>query len=125
MHLNIRSLRNKVPEIKNIVKEHSPHIFGISECELKKVQNEYDETKLKIPGYDILFPKSWSLHGYARVVLYVKSTLQYEQIQELEDDVVQSIWIKGFFKNSKQIFFCHAYREHTSTLGNTLKNQRD
>ena len=125
MHLNIRSLGNKVPEIKNIIKTHSPHILGIYECELKKVGNQYDEAKLKIPGYDLLFPKSWSMNGYARVVLYVKSTLEYEQILELEGDLVQSIWIKGGFKNSKKIFFCHAYREHTSTLGNTLRNQRD
>ena len=125
MHLNIRSLRNKVSEIKYLVKQHSPHIFGISECELKKVQDQYDETKLKIPGYDLLFPKSWSLHGYARVVMYVKSTLQYEQVHEIEDDVVQSIWIKGGFKNSRKIFFSHFYREHTSTLGNSLQNQRD
>ena len=39
--------------------------------------------------------------------------------------MVQSIWIKGGFKNSRKIFFCHAYREHTSSLGNTLSNQRD
>ena len=43
LHLNIRSLRFKVLEVKNIIKEHSPHIFGLSECELKKVSiNESD-----------------------------------------------------------------------------------
>ena len=41
MHLNIRSLGNKVFEIKNIIKEHSPHIFGVSECQLKKVGGHY------------------------------------------------------------------------------------
>ena len=57
--------------------------------------------------------------------MYVKSSLHYEQVHELEDDTVQSIWIKGGFKNSRKIFFCHAYREHTSTIGNTMQNQRD
>ena len=57
--------------------------------------------------------------------MYVKSSLHYEQVHELEDDTVQSIWIKGGFKNSRKIFFCHAYREHTSTIGNTMPNQRD
>ena len=33
MHLNIRSLRFKVNEIKFLVKQHKPHIFGISETE--------------------------------------------------------------------------------------------
>ena len=36
MHLNIRSLGNKISEIKNLIKEHKPHIFGISEAQLKK-----------------------------------------------------------------------------------------
>ena len=33
IHLNIRSLKNKVTEVKKLVKEHSPNIFGLSECE--------------------------------------------------------------------------------------------
>jgi hypothetical protein len=125
MHLNIRSLNNKVGEIKKIIKEQSPHIFGLSECELRKVNNLYDETRLKIPGYQVLFPKSWDDHGFARVVVYVKKTLEFEQIHDLEDSRVQSIWIKGGFKKSKKIYFCHGYREHTSSLGNSLSAQRN
>ena len=83
MHLNIRSLGNKVFEVKNIVKEHSPHILGLSECELKKVGGQYDESILKVPGYNLLFPKSWSSHGFARVVVYVKKTLEFEQVSDL------------------------------------------
>ena len=87
MHLNVRSLRFKVYEVKQIIKEHNPHILGISESELKK--DRVDEKCLKIPGYDLLFPKSWSQHGFARVVVYVKKTFKYQQISELEDDQVQ------------------------------------
>ena len=112
-------------EIKKIVDHYKPHLFGISECELRKSENSSQESRLKIPGYDLIFPKSWSKHGFARVVLYVKSTLDYIQVHELEDELVQSIWIKGGFKNMKQILFCHTYREHTNTLGNTIQNQKD
>ena len=31
LHLNIRSLKNKIAEIKHLVKEHTPHVFGLSE----------------------------------------------------------------------------------------------
>ena len=123
-HLNIRSLRNKVFEIKNIIKEHSPHIFGLSECELRKVGGYYDETRLKIPGYSILFPKSWTTHGFARVLVYVKDSLEFEQVKELEDDLVQSVWLRGNFKGCKKVYFCHCYREHTSTLGNSIRAQK-
>ena len=72
---------------------------------------------MKVPGYDLLFPKSWARCGKARVVVYVKKTLDYQQLHYLEDETVQTIWFKGGFKNSTKIFYCHGYREHTSTLG--------
>ena len=111
MHLNIRSLANKVSELKVLVKEHSPHIFGISECEIRKVGGKFNEEKLKIPGY-------------TRVVVYVKKSLDYQQIHDLEDDLVQSIWLKGGYKTGKKMYYCHAYREHTSTLGAGIRNQK-
>ena len=107
-HLNIRSLKNKIPEVKNIINNDSPHIFGLSEVELFKASVE--EKSLKIPGYDILFPKSWQSQGYARVVVYIKKSLTYEQVNNLENDDVQSIWIRSSFKNCKKTYFCHAYR---------------
>ena len=42
MHLNIQSLKNKIYEVNNLIKEHDPHIFGLSECELNK--DKVDET---------------------------------------------------------------------------------
>ena len=42
MHLNIQSLKNKIYEVNNLIKEHNPHIFGLSECELNK--DKVDET---------------------------------------------------------------------------------
>ena len=57
MHLNIRSLRFKVHEVKHVIKQNSPNILGISEAELLK--DKIDEKCLKIPGYDVLIPKSW------------------------------------------------------------------
>ena len=124
LHLNIRSLGNKMFEIKNVIKENKPHILGLSECELRKVQGYFDENRLKVPGYSILFPKSWRIHGFARVLVYVKDSLDYEQVTELQDDLAQSVWLRGSFRGSKRILFCHLYREHTSTLGSSLRVQR-
>ena len=115
MHLNIRSLQHKVYEVKNLIKQHNPHIFGLSECELKR--DKIDEKCLKIPGYNILFPTSWTQHGVARVVVYVRKTFKCQQITELQDDCVQTVWLRGGQNNSKNIFFCHGYREHLSGQG--------
>ena len=65
------------------------------------------------------------MHGFARVVIYVKKSFKYEQIHDLEDDLVQSVWLKGGFKNSRDVYFCHTYREHTSTLGSSMAAQRN
>ena len=123
LHLNIRSLRNKVSDVKLLIKQHKPHVFGISECELHKTSN-WNTDQLKIPGYDLLLPKSWDVHGFARIVIYVKSSLEYEQVTELEHDLIQSIWIKSGFKNCKKMLYCHAYREHTCTLGSSIRHQK-
>ena len=125
MHLNIRSLGNKVTEIKNIVKEQTPHIFGLSECELYKRGGLFDEKALKVPGYTTLFPQSWNSKGYARILVYIKNSIQFEQVDDLQEDQVQSIWIRGGFKSSQSIYFCHFYREHTTILGNSMAAQRD
>ena len=123
-HINIRSLMNKVSEVKNILKEHQPHVLGISECELNKFSVNFEESKLKVPGYNLVFPRSWSTHGHARVVTYVKKTLQYEQLHDLQNSDVQSIWLRAGFHNSKKLYICHAYREHLSNMGGTLRQQR-
>ena len=61
MHLKIHSLKNKVHEVKYLVKQHNPHLFRLSKCETKKT--------------------NFGQH------------------------------------NSKNIFFCHGYREHLSGQG--------
>ena len=123
-HLNVRKLQNKVAEIKNVVKDLNPHMFSVSECELKNSTN-FDIGKLKVPGYNIHFPKSWNIHGYARILLYYKKSFDCPRIHELEDDNLQTIWVKFGFKNSKAGYYCHTYREHTSNLGNSLQAQKE
>ena len=57
--------------------------------------------------------------------MYIKSSLKYEQLLDLETESVQSIWFKGGFKSTRKILFCHMYREHTCSLGSSLRDQRD
>ena len=41
LHLNIRSIRNKITDLRNIVEQKKPHIFGLSECELRRSKSNY------------------------------------------------------------------------------------
>ena len=89
IHINIRSMKNKMQDVKCIIDNMSPHIIGLAETELKKSTVRIEN--LKVPGYDILFPKSWDAEGIARVIVYVKETFQYEHLEILESSLVQSI----------------------------------
>ena len=71
----------------------------------------------------IMFPKSWSLHSYARILVYVRKSFKCRQIFDLQDDRVQSIWLKGGYKNCKEIYFCHTYREHLSQETSFIQQQ--
>ena len=122
IHVNIRSLYNKMSEVKNIISKEKPHILGISEAELKKSHHHLG--RLKVPGYQLLLPKSWEMYGKARLVVYIKKSLEFQQIFDLEKHDVQSIWVRAGFKNNKKVYFSHVYREHTCTLGNSMAAQR-
>ena len=57
LHLNVRSLRFKINEIKILIKEHNPHLIGVSEAELSR--DSVHEDNLKIPGYNLLLVYTW------------------------------------------------------------------
>ena len=101
-HLNIRSLKNKVNEVKHIINLYQPKIFGLSEVELKKTN--VNESSLQIEGYTILFPKSWYIQGQARVVMYIKNYQNYVLVTDLEEESFQSIWIRIHQRRSKPIY---------------------
>ena len=93
-HFNIRSLNNKIGEVKNLVKQHSPNILGLSECELRKVNNFYDEDKLKIPGYKVLFPKTWTWTStFAMATGNIQAVL--ETLSVLRDQTLNSSSLSG------------------------------
>ena len=49
------------------------------------------------------------------LVSYREASKELLDFYELDDDQVQSVWIRGGFMNSKKILFCHGYRKHHST----------
>ena len=122
VHINVRSLYNKINEVKTFIKDEKPHILGVSEAELLESHHSLDS--LKVPGYQLLLPKSWESQGKARLVVFIKKCLQYEQVDNLENCDVQSIWVRANFKNCRKIYFSHVYREHTNTLGNSMAAQK-
>ena len=57
--------------------------------------------------------------------MYVKESLDFEQVNDLEHDIVQSIWLRGGYKNNKKVYYCHGYREHSSMVGSSINDQKE
>ena len=77
----------KFNEIKKFVESKKPHCFAIIESDFfspqsdanrarKYTANEINEN-LKIDGYKIEFPKTWNIHGQARLICYVSEEIKY------------------------------------------------
>ena len=95
---------NKLTDIKTYVTKHSPHVFGIIESNLhgnnslinknKKYSTEEVKQKLNIEGYSLILPSSWSSHGQARVVAYVKDDIRARVIDDdTNTDLPRRDWI--------------------------------
>ena len=58
------------------------------------------------------------------MVVYIKKSLEYEHLPELEQSDIQSVWLRAGFKNTRKVYYSHQYRENTSTLGSSMAAQR-
>ena len=79
---------NKLVDIKKFIERNKPLVFGIIESDLYspasirnrclKLSTSDLKEKLKIEGYNIELPDTWTLHGQARVIVYVSEDLVYK-----------------------------------------------
>ena len=76
--------QNKLDDVKVAAAKLRPHVIGISEVNLKRMENNNSEHSYSyfsteqvqqafyIPDYKIILPDSWTEYGMARIKLYVK-----------------------------------------------------
>ena len=79
----------KLNEIKQFIETRKPHCFGIIESDLYSPNSQVNRTKkyttdeirekLNIDGYKIEFPKTWDIHGQARIICYVSDDIKYSR----------------------------------------------
>ena len=79
----------KLNEIKQFIEAKRPHCFGVIESDFystssnvnraKKYTTEEIREKLRIDGYKIEFPKTWEIHGQARLICYVSDDIKYSR----------------------------------------------
>ena len=103
-HLNIRSLRNKIPYLCDIAGEYD--IICVTESHLDHNVNSSD---LVIDGFDPNpFRKDRTAHG-GGVIVYVSEQLCVQRQAHLEDPALELIWLKCISKH-QSFLLCCVYR---------------
>ena len=131
-----KSESTKMTEIKQFLSDKCLHLLCVIESDLHGPGSRYSkrihlsdtdvQSVLKIPGYQLIFPKSWSIHGQARIIVYAKQELIVKTLDigsQNSDLPIVNLEI-GLGKEKRTIvsFF---YREFTSGVSglNDMQSQ--
>ena len=120
-HWNIgsRQWQRKIEDIEMLILEKDPDIFIVSEANL---MSEITEDQRSINGYDMIFPNTMEIRGYARIVMLIKSEVEYKVLNQFMYPGTSAIWIQVGRAGRKPIRIGGLYREHTLLKQNVLQN---
>ena len=83
-----RAVMRKIEDIKLFIEKYKPHLVAISEADLHSPNSTKRVTKfskeeifetLKIDGYTILLPDTWSLYNQARIIVFASHEINIKQ----------------------------------------------
>lgn len=113
-HLNICSLRNKVIDISEIIKEYNLQVLAISETHLDASINSLT---LNIDGY-IIYRQDRNLYG-GGVACFVQSEIPVKVRSDLSVTGVEAIWLQLHLPHLRPVLVGCCYRPPNAT-GNYL-----
>ena len=116
--------------MKQIATRHKPHFIGISEVNLSRnelvpddnennneLSTEQAHEKLKIEGYRLFLPTSWTEHNKARLIVYVDENISVKfQDNPSHSSHIQNILLEVGFGQAKKHFVSFYYREWKSCV---------
>lgn len=101
-------LINKRQEIEVIAHDYSPHVIGIAEANLRK---EDHHTQYQIQGYNIEKGPLMTTGDISRVVVYIKTGIDYYRRTDLEDGEISTIWVILKVNRTRSINLGIGYRQ--------------
>ena len=131
------STSDKFTDIKLYLQKHQLDLFGILECDLHSQESPINRKSklttvelkdiLNIEGYKLILPQSWQLQGQARIMLYVKESMNVNVIKlAISDGDLPSISVEVAKSKEKKTNFNFFYREFTGLNGySDIDAQRD
>jgi len=114
-HLNVRSMRKKMDDIKMLSNNEDVDIFTISESWLDP---NVSDSEVNIPGYNLFrrdrknVSHDYFKHdtGHGGTVCYVKDHINATYRNDLNDDDIEALWVELKPSHSKPILVCTFYR---------------
>ena len=80
-HLNVRTLVDKIDEMRGFCETHRPHVLSLNETWL---DSSISDSEIQLTGYLLVRRDQTRRNG--GVLIYVSSNLDYKVIQEFEND---------------------------------------
>ena len=118
-NMQARELWNIVAAIRGFLEDYKPDLLAISEAELRE---DVDTMSVQIEGYTLHTSKA--LHNQnlkvARMVVYVKSDLCCDCMDELENSEDVMVWLLFRKHGMRPMRLGWFYREQSQRMGITL-----
>ena len=100
IHLNTRSIRNKIDYLSNLVE--SCQIACFSETHL---DTDIDSNDLKFDGFDDPIRNVRNRNG-GGIRVFMPSQLKYCRRHDLENPQIETIWLEIQFREIKMLLYC-------------------
>ena len=105
LHINIRSLIPKLPELRHLVYETKAAVIAISESWLDETISDGD---IRVDGYSVL-RRDRNRNG-GGVLVFIKDGLAFNRRPDLEVDGLETLWVELLLPKTKGILFGCCYR---------------
>ena len=131
-----KSPSTKMTEIMQFLAAKNLHLLCVVESDIHSQKSRYRNRQhlntqevhdiLGISGYRILLPKSWQIHGQARIILFAKDELKVKVREiSLQNSDLPTISLEISLGNEKPTVVNYFYREFTGAISslNDLSSQ--
>ncbi|CAL4133812.1 unnamed protein product, partial [Meganyctiphanes norvegica] len=105
IHINARSMFNKLSEIQYIAKKTKPAIISITETWLDE---SHTNNSILIEGYKIV-RRDRLTHG-GGVCMYINEKLKHNNREDLQNQTLEDLWIELLLPHTKPIIVGTCYR---------------
>ena len=97
-------------ELEALLLQKTPDLLFVSEANL---WDTLLDSMRNINGYDLVIPQAMmNKHKYARIVLLIRSGVEYQLKEELMHEDISMIWITLQYSPRKKMTIGGVYREH-------------